>query len=200
MRLFAGQSSPSELCKGRRRTKPPKYLNDYESDEKNIRKIVQQEAQRRGPKEEESNSQTRTDDEEEEEERKKKILKSRAKKPKKVGRPRKHPVKEENANGGTCRAVGGRDAAAAQPENGTPKPKRSYVRKQQRNVDPPPDPPAEEPPSEAGEEPREEPEPGGRRRRGAAKAWVQLGTYKKIQSFRAVMGNFMFESLLCSME
>ncbi|XP_020510922.2 general transcription factor 3C polypeptide 2 [Labrus bergylta] len=53
-------------------------------------------------------------------------------------------------------------ADSAQQENGTPKPKRKYVKKQRAQVivEPPP----------CASEPEEEIQPGGRRRRGAAKA------------------------------
>uniref|UniRef100_A0A3P9I9F1 General transcription factor IIIC, polypeptide 2, beta n=1 Tax=Oryzias latipes TaxID=8090 RepID=A0A3P9I9F1_ORYLA len=142
--------------------------------------MIRQEAERKGCKLSQSNSQTNDDDdddddEEEEEKRKKKkpTRKSGAEKPKQRGRPRKSPLKEENAaaNGIAAGGAGAADAPV-QPENGTPKPKRKYVRKQQRTADPPPDEAAEEPPSEAGEEP----EPGGRRRRGAAKAALKYLT------------------------
>ncbi|XP_068433274.1 general transcription factor 3C polypeptide 2 [Clinocottus analis] len=65
----------------------------------------------------------------------------------------------------TPAATGGQGVVADTPqlENGTPKPKRRYVRKQ-----PPEEEPAAEPPSPT--EPEEETTPSGRHRRGAAKA------------------------------
>ncbi|XP_034555359.1 general transcription factor 3C polypeptide 2 [Notolabrus celidotus] len=95
--------------------------------------------------------------------------------PKKAGRGRKAkrtPVKRTPAKkapapapDGGLQAEDGGVVAAVQQENGTPKPKRKYVKKQKVEavVEPPP-------PCEEKEEPEEEIQPGGRRRRGAAKA------------------------------
>lgn len=60
-------------------------------------------------------------------------------------------------------AEGGVDGNPAQQENGTPK--RKYVRKHTE-----PDPLVQEAQAEPQTEPEEETQPGGRRRRGAAKA------------------------------
>ncbi|XP_074471258.1 general transcription factor 3C polypeptide 2 isoform X2 [Sebastes fasciatus] len=66
-------------------------------------------------------------------------------------------------------AGGGVDAV--QQENGTPKPKRKYVRRRPaQEAVPEPEPPCEEAPGEPPTEPEEETTPSGRRRRGAAKA------------------------------
>lgn len=112
---------------------------------------------------------------------------------KKVGRPRKAPTKETPARKTPGRKTPGRKTPgrktpgretpttdgglpsgeggvvdATQKENGTPK--RKYVRKRPaREVDPPAEPPLKEAPEEPQVVPEEELQPGGRRRRSAAK-------------------------------
>ena len=83
---------------------------------------------------------------------------------------RKTPAsKTPNADGGLATGEDGavQPVQAVQQENGTPKPKRKYVRKQ-----PPQETPVAEAPAEEaqGEQPEEALGPGGRRRRGAATA------------------------------
>lgn len=78
--------------------------------------------------------------------------------------------KTPTADGGLPAGKGG-VVDAPQQENGKPKPKRQYVKKQHRQTATPvTEPPCEEAPGEHPAEPEEEIEPGGRRRRGAAKA------------------------------
>lgn len=89
--------------------------------------------------------------------------------PKRVGRPRKKPGRKPAARK-TVSADGlpaeeGGDANPPQQENGIPK--RKYVRKYKTQVMEP-DPVVQEPEPEPEEE--EEVQPGGRRRRSAAKA------------------------------
>lgn len=79
---------------------------------------------------------------------------------------KKAPVKKSPATDERPQTVEDGVADAAQQENGTPKPKRKYVKKQPVQEVVPPDPP----PCEEKEASEEEIQPGGRRRRGAAKA------------------------------
>ena len=98
-----------------------------------------------------------------------------AKTPKRQGRPKKSL--SENVSDKAAVTDGDRPAgeagegavdSAVQQENGTPKPKRKYVKKQPAlEVK---DPQCEKDSEKLPTEPEEEVEPGGRRRRGAAKA------------------------------
>lgn len=86
--------------------------------------------------------------------------------PKKRGRKKKVQPEPAVTTDGDLPAEGDGGGAAemsVNQENGTPKPKRKYVKK--KAVEPAEDPPPEKEP----EEPEEEVESGGRRRRGAAK-------------------------------
>ncbi|XP_029318672.1 general transcription factor 3C polypeptide 2 isoform X2 [Cottoperca gobio] len=82
---------------------------------------------------------------------------------------KKTPAKKTPATDGSLPTVPGGAADAVQQENGTPKPKRKYVRKQppKEAVE---EPAGEEAAGEATNEPEEETTPSGRHRRGAAKA------------------------------
>ncbi|GAA6235645.1 general transcription factor 3C polypeptide 2 isoform X1 [Lates japonicus] len=85
--------------------------------------------------------------------------------------PKKTPTpKTPTADQGLPAGEGG-VVDAPQQENGKPKPKRKYAKKQHPQIATPvTEPPCEEAPGEHPAEPEEEIEPGGRRRRGAAKA------------------------------
>lgn len=96
--------------------------------------------------------------------------------PKKLVRAKRTPSKKAPAketpmaDGGLPSGEGG-VVDTLQQDNGTPKPKRKYVRKQPaQKATPVTEPPCEEAQGERPVEPEEEIEPGGRRRRGAAKA------------------------------
>ncbi|XP_022624983.1 general transcription factor 3C polypeptide 2 [Seriola dumerili] len=82
---------------------------------------------------------------------------------------KKTPAKRTPKAVGTLPGGEGGVVDNVQQENGTPKPKRKYVRKQQKAT-PVTEPPCEEAQGEHPAEPQEEIEPGGRRMRGAAKA------------------------------
>lgn len=91
--------------------------------------------------------------------------------PKRVGRPKKKPGRKPAARK-TVSADGlpaeeGGDGNPPQQENGIPK--RKYVRKYKTQVMEP-DPVVQEAQAEPEPEPEEEMQPGGRRRRSAAKA------------------------------
>ncbi|XP_054473974.1 general transcription factor 3C polypeptide 2 [Anoplopoma fimbria] len=188
-----GQEKPADLTtssRGRLRKKNSKYL-DYETDgPSDVRKSQQIPRRTRsgGGREAPSkkspakrgkakNGKRQTEDAEEEEAIVKTPQESDGKTseetPKKATRAKKTPAKKTpakktppkrtpakktpntNGEGGAVETV--------QQENGTPKPKRRYVRKQPAKE------PVEEPPCEAVES-EEETTLGGRRRRGAAKA------------------------------
>ncbi|KAG7509092.1 general transcription factor 3C polypeptide 2 [Solea senegalensis] len=80
---------------------------------------------------------------------------------KKTPAKKTHTPKSPSADNGPLPTVEGGVVDAVHQENGTPKPKRKYVKKQKP-------PPVVESPGDKPEE-EEEVEPGGRRRRGAAK-------------------------------
>lgn len=84
--------------------------------------------------------------------------------PEKVDRHGKPPVQVTSISNGDILAAEDGGVPTVQQENH--KPKRKYVRKQPT----PAQEPATEPPAEEGPEPEEDTKPGGRRRRGAAKA------------------------------
>ncbi|XP_072218267.1 general transcription factor 3C polypeptide 2 [Leuresthes tenuis] len=189
-----GQETPSEQCpdltpssKGRQRRKNSKYL-DYETDDKNVGESVNQKTPRGSSGEQRAASQrsaarnrkakTATTDGEDESEDKRtpeSVGQTVAETPKRRGRPKKSLSKNVSNKAAVTdgdRPAGeageGADENAAQQENGTPKPKRRYVKRQpaQEVKDPQCEKDSEKLPTE----PEEEVEPGGRRRRGAAKA------------------------------
>lgn len=104
--------------------------------------------------------------------------------PKKTARAKKTPSKKTPAKktptkktpakktpAAVVATAAGGAVDAVQQENGTPKPKRKYVKKQRvQEVTPVTEPPCGEAQGEPPTVPEEETEPGGRRRRGAAKA------------------------------
>ncbi|XP_034435734.1 general transcription factor 3C polypeptide 2 isoform X2 [Hippoglossus hippoglossus] len=99
--------------------------------------------------------------------------KSPAKKtPAKKSPAKKTPAKKTPAKKTPAKKATGEDGAveAAQQENGTPKPKRKYVRKQPAQETLVAEAPAEEAQGEHAVPPEETLGPGGRRRRGAATA------------------------------
>ncbi|XP_008287899.1 general transcription factor 3C polypeptide 2 [Stegastes partitus] len=193
------QEKPSEQSrdltpssKGRQRKKNPKYL-DYETDDtpsvqqKLPRKSLGREgaapqktpAKRGRPKsaarrtaDEAKEATDKTPPEVDEEsvvETPKKTVRARKTPAGRTGK-KKTPARKSPLTDGNLPSVEVVVQDAVQQENGTPKPKRKYVRKQPiQKVEPVEDPPSEnntgQPPGEA-----EEPESGGRRRRGAAKA------------------------------
>ncbi|XP_071323756.1 general transcription factor 3C polypeptide 2 isoform X2 [Trachinotus anak] len=181
--------------KGRQRKKNPKY-SDYETDSTVCRQKTPRQSTRGAgraskttpTKIEEAKNETQQAADGEKEANDKKPLetdgKSPEETPKKAVRAKKTPSKKTPAKKTpakrtpakrTPKAAGGLPDGEGgvvdnvQQENGTPKPKRKYVRKQQKAAAA-----AETPCGEAQDErpaePEEEIEPGGRRRRGAAKA------------------------------
>lgn len=84
--------------------------------------------------------------------------------PEKVGKRGKPPAQATSISNGDVLAAEDVGVPPAQQENH--KPKRKYVRKRPTPVQEP----ATEPPAEKEPDPEEETQPGGRRRRGAAKA------------------------------
>ncbi|XP_059213002.1 general transcription factor 3C polypeptide 2 [Centropristis striata] len=186
-----GQEKPSDQCcdlsprsKGRQRRKNPKYLN-YETDgmfdEQNSEPKPGRRSGRRGA----ASKKTEEEPDEDAQETPKKA--GRAKKtPTKRTPARKTPAKKTPAKKTPAKKTpakktpakktptpdgelpAGEDGVvvAVTQENGTPKPKRQYVRRRPLKVEEP----VPEPPEEAPAEPEEETTPGGRRRRGAAKA------------------------------
>ncbi|XP_067428686.1 general transcription factor 3C polypeptide 2 [Thunnus thynnus] len=190
-----GQETPSKQLwdltpssKGRQRRKNPKY-SDYETDDAiNVQERQPRKSSGDGaaPKKTPAKSvkakkatQQPADGEQEPTEPQESDGKTSEKTPKKTSRGKKTPskkspakktpaVKAPAADGPLPAGEGGHLDTVLQ-ENGTPKPRRKYVRKQivqkaEAVTDPPP---CDE---EAPTEPVEEIEAGGRRRRGAAKA------------------------------
>ncbi|XP_056283466.1 general transcription factor 3C polypeptide 2 isoform X2 [Pseudoliparis swirei] len=109
----------------------------------------------------ESDEKREATDESSEEETPKKSPRAKKTPPKRKTPAKRTPAKKTPAETTPVSDGAGGVADAAQPENGTPKPKRRYVRKQ------PPKEPVEEPVEE--QEPEEETTPSGRHRRSAAK-------------------------------
>ncbi|XP_041661493.1 general transcription factor 3C polypeptide 2 [Cheilinus undulatus] len=185
-----GQEKPPETpdstpsSKGRQRKKNPKYL-DFETDKlldeqnKTDRRSSEGGASKRSPvkrQKPENDTQEASDGKNEAtSETPKESDGVKAKKtPKKAARAkktptkrtpgRKTPSKKTTTTKGALPNLEGGVADSAQQENGTPKPKRKYVKKQRIQVE---ETVTEAPPSE---EAPEEITPGGRPRRGAAKA------------------------------
>ncbi|XP_013883285.1 general transcription factor 3C polypeptide 2, partial [Austrofundulus limnaeus] len=168
----------SVSSKGRQRKKNPKYL-DYETADKDISESIKQELIKNGSEKKRAASQKGSkrgrkpkaavqqavdgDNETKEQTPSDSVGENVAATPKKPGRKKKIQPEAPVATDGGLPAEGDGGGAAERSvnqENGTPKPKRKYVKKKAAE-------PAEEPPLE--EEPEEEVETGGRRRRGAAK-------------------------------
>uniref|UniRef100_A0A3Q1CLL0 General transcription factor IIIC, polypeptide 2, beta n=1 Tax=Amphiprion ocellaris TaxID=80972 RepID=A0A3Q1CLL0_AMPOC len=187
----SGDLPPSS--RGRQRKKNPKYF-DYETDDVPVEK--QKTPRRRSGRERAASQKTsakrgkaktatqQTADEAKEATDKtppEVVDETEAETPKKQGKPRKTPSKRTPAKKTPTTKTPARKPPATdgdltsgevvvqdsvQQENGPPKPKRKYVRKQPvQNVEP-----VKDPPSENNTEEHEEVGSGGRRRRGAAKA------------------------------
>uniref|UniRef100_A0A3P8T4C1 General transcription factor IIIC, polypeptide 2, beta n=1 Tax=Amphiprion percula TaxID=161767 RepID=A0A3P8T4C1_AMPPE len=187
----SGDLPPSS--RGRQRKKNPKYF-DYETDDVPVEK--QKTPRRRSGRERAASQKTsakrgkaktatqQTADEAKEATDKtppEGVDETEAETPKKQGKPRKTPSKRTPAKKTpTTKTLARKPPAtngdltsgevvvqdSVQQENGPPKPKRKYVRKQPvQNVEP-----VKDPPSENNTEEHEEVGSGGRRRRGAAKA------------------------------
>ncbi|XP_070705564.1 general transcription factor 3C polypeptide 2 [Pempheris klunzingeri] len=189
-----GQDKPSEhdcnltaSSRGRQRKKNPKYF-DYETDDAADAQWSQGKTRRGGgaaskrtpAKNRRAWDATEETDDEDTEAPDKTPQESDGKTseetPKKAVRAKKTPAKKTPAK--TAPAVktpatdGGKGGVdAVQQENGTPKPKKTCVRKQpKQEVDSVTEPPCKEAQGGAPIESEEEIQPGGRRRRGAAKA------------------------------
>ncbi|XP_039981813.1 general transcription factor 3C polypeptide 2 [Xiphias gladius] len=188
-----GQEQPSEehwdltpSSKGRQRKKNPKY-SDYETDGTFVvQKTPRTSSRGRGkaskttPAKVEKGKDTQQPADGEKEATDATSQESDGKTleetPKKLVRAKRTPSKKAPAketpmaDGGLPSGEGG-VVDTLQQDNGTPKPKRKYVRKQPaQKATPVTEPPCEEAQGERPVEPEEEIEPGGRRRRGAAKA------------------------------
>ncbi|KAM9840071.1 general transcription factor 3C polypeptide 2 [Aulostomus maculatus] len=191
-----GQETPSKptwdlapSLKGRHRRKNPKYF-DYETNEANDESADQKKQERtsrrggaaasqttprkrgkkaEGEEQEPVDSEPRESDEEIPE-KKKSPLRAKRTSSKKT-RAKRAPARKTPAAAGSLPAGEGGAGDGVQQENGTPKPKRKYVRKQVvKEVEPELNSACEKNPEEPLVEPEEEATPGGRRRRGAAKA------------------------------
>ena len=189
--LFAGQEKPSEehwdlmpSSKGRQRKKNPRY-SDYETEgtlvvKKKTRKSLRGggRASKTPPAKAKNGAQQLTDGEKDTTDKTppESDGKTSQETPKKLARAKRTPAKKAAAKknaptDGGLPAVEGGGVDTLQQENGTPKPKRKYTRKQPAQKSAPvAEPPTEEAQGGHPAEPEEEIEPGGRRRRGAAKA------------------------------
>ncbi|KAM7395967.1 hypothetical protein PAMA_007308 [Pampus argenteus] len=192
-----GQETPSKplwdltpSSKGRQRRKNPKYI-DYDTKDTSDVQNVQQKRSRKSSGGGATSRKTAAKSvkakkatqqpEDGEEEPTDKIPqesdgKTSEKTPKKTVRAKKTPSKKTPAvkapsTDGSPPTAQGAGLDTTQQENGTPKPRRKYVRKQiKQEVEPVTDPPpCEKDPGEPAVEPEEEIQPGGRRRRSAAK-------------------------------
>ncbi|XP_042359170.1 general transcription factor 3C polypeptide 2 [Plectropomus leopardus] len=183
--------------RGRQRRKNPKYL-DYETDGTldEVKPHRRSSGEGRGASRQRSPAKSRkaknatqqTDDGEEEDADNKTNQESGGKTsketPKKAARAKKTPRKKTPAKRAPAKRTPAKKSpitdgdlptgeggvvVTVQQENGTPKPKRKYVRKKLAQ-EPVTEPPCEEAQEKPPSEPEEETTPGGRRRRGAAKA------------------------------
>lgn len=190
--LIPGQETPSEQdldlqagSKGRQRKKNSKYLN-YETDDLfDVEQKTPKQSSgggagaspkktpaRSGKPENVIQETADKDKDETDNAAQESGEKAPEKTPKRRGRGRgrktsskRTPAKKTPATGGCLPAAAGEAVDAVEQENGTPKPKRKYVkRKQAQNATPVTEPLG----GEAPVMPEEETEPGGRRRRSAA--------------------------------
>ncbi|KAM4521817.1 general transcription factor 3C polypeptide 2 isoform 1-T2 [Odontesthes bonariensis] len=192
-----GQEKPPEQSphltpssRGRQRKKNSRYL-DYETDDKDVVKSIEQKTPRKSSggqraasqrsaarnRKAKTAAQPTTDEGNESTDKRtpESVGQTVAKTPKRRARAKRSLSKNMSKKAAVTdgdhpagEAGEGVVENAVQQENGTPKPKRKYVRKQP--VQEVKDPQCEKDSGKLPTEPEEEVEPGGRRRRGAAKA------------------------------